>query len=148
MANPAVEYLYPVGLLDGDWSEKSGNSRVIVQLAGTIGSDGIGETDVIKVRMSDLKTPDGNVPTKTAIEWMEWHVNGLTAVLEWDRAPHARIYRIDANGEISDGDKNWMKFGGRIDPGGDDRSGDILLTTTNVYAENSYEITMCIRLKD
>ena len=148
MPDPTVEYLYPVGLLDGDWSEKSGNRRVTVRLAGTIESEGIGETDVIKVHLSDLKTPKGQVPGKTAVEKIKWHVNGLTAILEWDRAPHAEIFRIDANGEISDSEIDWTKVGGKIDPGGDDRSGDILLTTTNTYDGNHYDITMEIRLKD
>ncbi len=142
----AVNFLYPPDILSGNWDEMSGNRRVIVQLTGD--SDGTGETDVIKVHMSDLKTPNGNVPGKTAVEWIDWHVRGMTVVLEWDRAPHAEIHRINAVDEISDSDIDWMKIGGYVDPGGDDRTGDILLTSTNADVNDSYNITLCLRLKD
>jgi hypothetical protein len=142
----AVKYLYPSDLLSGVWDEKSGNRRVIVQLTGN--SDGSGETDVIKVHLSDLKTPNGNVPTRTAVEWIKWHVIGMTVVLEWDRAPHAEIHRMNGVDVISDGDIDWTKIGGYVDPGGDDRTGDILLTSTNVDVNDSYNLTICLRLKD
>ncbi len=142
-----VDYIYPPGLLDGVWEEKSGNHRIIVRLAG-VQTDGTGETDVIKIAMSDLKTPAGNVPGRTAVEYIEWQVLGMTVALEWDRAPHAEIFRINAHGSESHGNMDWRKSSGKVDPGGDDRTGDILLTTTNVDAGDSYDVTLHLRLKD
>jgi hypothetical protein len=141
-----VEYLYPPNLLDGDWDEKQGNKRVIVRLSGV--TDGTGETDVKKVDLDDLKTLGGNVPSRTAIEWIEYDVFGITCLLEWDRAPNAEITRLNASATNTSGRFDWTQFGGKVDPGGDDRTGDILLTTTNADSGDSYEIVMCIRLKD
>lgn len=141
-----VEYLYPPAMLDGGWDEKSGNKRVIVRLAGV--SDGTGETDVVKIDLSDLKTLNGNVPGRTAIEWIDYNVLSMTVVLEWDRAPHAEICRIDGNTTNAIGRLDWERFGGKVDPGGDDRTGDILLTSTNAANGDSYEITLSLRLKD
>lgn len=141
-----VEYLYPPKMLDGVWAEKSGNRRVTVRLSGI--SDGTGETDVIKVRLSDLKTVSGKVPTRTALELIDYLVNGLTILLEWDRAPHAEIIRLNGNGGPDSGKMDYCSIGGKVDPGEDDRTGDILLTSTNADAGDSYDITMCLRLKD
>lgn len=141
-----VEYLYPPKLLDGRWDEHSGNRRVIARLSGL--SDGTGETDVTKIRLADLKTASGKVPTRTAVEWIQWMATGLTVLLEWDRAPNAEIIRIDADANRDSGEVDWACFGGKLDPGEDDRTGNILLSTTSADNGDSYEITVCLRLKD
>ena len=137
-----VNYIYPPTMLDGQWEDFSGNKRVIVQLLGL--SDGTGETDVTKVDLTDLKTQAGNNPTRTVVEWIQYAATGLTCALEWDRAANALIARMDGNGgTISD--KMYLD---KLDPGLDDRTGDILLTTTNADSGDTYDITMSIRLKD
>ena len=141
----SVTYIYPPGMLDGDWDDKSGNRRVIVQLS--CNSDGTGETDVIKVDLSDLKTPSGIAPTRTSVEWVKWQIAGMNVALEWDRAPHVEIVRLNSNSLESSGKFDWRSVGGKVDPGGDDRTGDILLTSTGANG-NSYDITLGIRLKD
>ncbi len=140
-----VEYLYPPNMLDGDWDEQSGNKRVIVRMSCI--SDATGETDVTKIQMSDVKTSAGNVPGRTAVEWIEYEAVGITALLEWDRAPNAEIIRLNGNATSLTGRADWTQFGGKVDPGGD-RTGDILITTTNYTSLDTYEITMCLRLKD
>ena len=142
----SVTYLYPPNMLDGNWDEKQGNRRVVVKLAGV--SDGTGETDVKKIDLSDLKTHAGNVPGRTVAEKIEWQVTGMTCVLEWDRTPQAIIYVINADGVQSSGSKDWTSFGGILDPGDDDGTGDILLTTSAVTAGDSYTIILTLRLKD
>lgn len=141
-----IKYLYPPNMLDGDWDEHSGNKRVIVQLIGL--SDGTGEADVIKIALSDLKTLSGAAPKKTAVEWIEYDILGITVSLEWDRAPHAPIALLNASATITQGKKDWTQISGNVDPGGDDRTGNILLTTTNADSGDSYDITICLRLKD
>jgi hypothetical protein len=142
----SVEYLYPPNLLDEIIDNRAGNRKVIVRLSGT--SDGSGETNALKVDLSDLKTHNGNNPTKTAIEWIEYHIFGLTCLLEWERTPHAEIIRLNPNAMVAEGKFDWTSFGGKVDPGEDDLTGDILLTTTNADSGDNYEIIMCIRLKD
>lgn len=140
-----VEYLYPPKMLEGSWDEKSGNRNVVVHLNGI--SDGTGETDIIKVYLSDLKTPSKNVPKRTSVVDIKWRISHMNVLLEWDRAPHAVIARLNgANG--SDGCFDWSHIGGKLDAGDDDRTGNILLTSSNVVAGDTYDITMTLRLKD
>ena len=136
-----VEYLYPPNMLDGDWDDNQGNLKVIIRLSCV--SDGTGETGVIKIKMSDLKTHSGQIPARTAVEWIEYQVYGMTVLLEWDRAPVAEIIRIQESSDRTD----YRQYGGKLDPGGD-RTGDILLTSTNASNGDSYEIIICLRLKD
>jgi len=126
--------------------QRQGFRYIEVQLVGT--SDASGETDVVKVDISTLRRADGQPVVKTAVEWMRWHVFGMTIVLEWDRTPHKEIYRINANGVMSDGSVCWQSSGGLVDPDdGTSGTGDILLTSTNADAGDMYEINMGIRLK-
>jgi len=69
-------------------------------------------------------------------------------LLEWERTPHAEIIQLNANAMVAEGKFDWTSFGGKVDPGEDDLTGDILLTTTNADSGDNYEIIMCIRLKD
>jgi len=146
----SVDYLYPFNLLDSDWNNRAGTKRVVVRLTGT--SDATGETDVVKVDLSDLKTHDGNAPSRTVVEWMEWRVHGMAVKLEWDRAPQSTIININDigfNNATTETDfRDWTKFGGLADPGDDDRTGDILLTSSYGYSGDTYDIIMCLRLKD
>ena len=145
-----VQYLYPPDLLSTNWDDSSGNRRVVVRFIGT--SDGTGETDIVKVDLSDLKTHSGNVPSRTVVEWIEWNVYGMAVKLEWDRSPNELIIDLNDigfNNATSDvGSRSWEKYGGFVDPGSDDRTGDILLTSLYGYSGDSYDITMCLRLKD
>ena len=142
----SVQWIYPPDMQDSQWDEKSGNRRVVVKLVGV--SDGTGETDVVKVDLDLLKTPSGNVPKRTVIESVQYYVFGMTCVLEWDRAPRAEIIRINQSGASDGGGKSWASVGGYVDPGPDDGTGDILLTTTNCTNEDNYDITLSLRLKD
>ena len=142
----SVQWIYPPDMQDSQWDEKSGNRRVVVKLVGV--SDGTGETDVVKVDLDLLKTPSGNVPKRTVIESVQYYVFGMTCVLEWDRAPRAEIIRINQGGASDGGGKSWASVGGYVDPGSDDGTGDILLTTTNCTNEDNYDITLSLRLKD
>ncbi len=146
MDTVSVKWIYPPEMQDGQWEDNSGNRRVVVRFVGS--SDGTGETDVKKVDLDLLKTQTGKVPKKTVIEEIHWHVFGMTVVLEWDRAPHAEIIRINENGVENNGHMCWKEYGGYVDPGDDDGTGDILLTSTNCTSGDSYDITLTLRLKD
>ena|SRR3990167_9073451 len=146
MDTTAVKWIYPPDMQDGQWDEKSGNRRVVVRLTGV--SDGTGETDVRKVDLDLLKTQNGKIPQRTVVEEIKWHVFGMTVVLEWDRSPHAEIIRINENGVENNGHMCWRDVGGNVDPGLDDDTGDILLTSTNCTSGDNYDITLTLRLKD
>ena len=146
----AVTWIYPPKMQDGQWDEKSGNRRVIVRLTGK--SDSTGETDVVKVDLTDLKTQAGNIPQRTVIEKIKWYIAGMAVVLEWDRSPHAEIIRLNDfgfnNAETRVGEIDWSKEGGLLDPGLDDSTGNIILTSLYTYSGDTYDITLYIRLKD
>ena len=143
-----VQWIYPPNW-NGYLPDQGGFKRVIIHL--TCQSDGTGETDAVKLRLSDLRTPSGNVPSRTALERIEYNVYGLTVLLKWDRRPHATIVVLNAaTGSVS-GYEVYKTGGGLVDPGESgvgDGTGDILLSTTNVDSGDSYDITMVVRLKD
>ena len=142
-----VRYDYPPNW-DGFVPDSGGWRRFVVTFL--CASDGTGETDVTKIDISTLRTSSGNIPKKTVVEWIKWQCFGMTVVLEWDRAPQAIIKRINAHGVQSEGFDDYREIGGLVDPGGEDedRTGDILLTSTNADSGDSYEIQMSLRLKD
>ena len=137
----SVEYLYPPNW-DLNPPESGGWRRVIAQLRGV--SDGTGETDVQKIDISELRTTDGRVPTRTAVEWIQYSVSeGWSVLLEWDRSPNSVIVRLTGSGEL-----DWTKTGGKPDASeAGDRTGDIQLTTVGAAANDSYDITICLKLK-
>lgn len=142
-----VRWVYPPNW-DGNLPDAGGFKRVAIQLTGV--SDGTGETDVVKLRLSDLRTPNSNVPKRTAIELIDYQVYGQTVTLEWDRRPHETIAVLNAATGADSGRRSYQKTGGLVDPGGltGDATGNILLTTTNADSGDSYDITLVVRLKD
>ena len=141
-----VRWIYPPNPA-GYLPDKGGFKRVVLQLTGV--SDGTGETDVVKLKLSDLRTPSGNVPSRTAIERIEYQVYGLTVTLEWDRRPHETIAVLNAAVGADSGSRSYRSGGGLVDPGeSGDGTGDILLTTTNADSGDSYDINLVVRLKD
>ena len=120
--------------------DKGGNRGVIKQL--TCLSDSSGETDVIKLDISELRMVDGAVPTRTVIEKIEYDIRGFTSiVLEWDRAAHSMI-------AVLSGDNAGVLRGPIVDDSdGTDRTGDILLTSNGADSGDSYNIILHVKLK-
>ena len=138
-----IHYIYPPNFQDApNTYEHSGTRRVIVQL-GCV-SDGTGETDVVKIDLSELRMPDGTIPTRSAVERLEYDIRGMRIGLEWDRAPHAAI-AILSEGQ---GFRDFRSEGGKVDPGVEgDRTGDIILTSDDADDGDNYDITIWLRLK-
>ena len=142
-----VRWLYPPNW-DGFLPDQGGFKRVVIQL--TCMSDGGGETNVVKLNLSELRTPSGKVPTRTAIERVAYTIFGLTVKLEWDRTPNEIIAVLNAAGTVASDFRDYKRVGGLVDPGepGGEGTGDILLSTTNADAGDSYDIVLTVRLKD
>ena len=135
-----VRYLYPPNY--DDMPNPMPTRKVVVQMTGL--SDGTGETDVVKVRLSDLLKNNGQTPTRTAIEKIVGNVFGMTVRLEWDRAPNAEIKLLAAGRYNLD----YRSVGGLVDPGEEgDRTGNIMLTSLYTDSGDSYDITLTVRLK-
>jgi len=144
MADTVTEqWIYPPNW-DGNAPEKGGWQRVTKRL--TCISDGTGETAVKKVDISELRTVNGNPPTRVVVESINFNQQGFTSIkLEWDRAPLFTIAVLSS----SDGLLDFTEVGGLVDPGqAGDRTGDILLTTSGATSGDAYDITLCLKLKD
>lgn len=121
----------------------AGNRRYVVRLTNI--SDGTGEADVVKVDVSTLIGPDGTAPTYTAIEEIQWSINGFTSVrLEWDATTDDEIAVLGTG----NGYFNFRSAGSLVDPRSSGTTGDILLTTAGNVAGATYDITINLVLKD
>ena len=135
-----VRYIYPPNLEGG--ANPMPTRKVIVVMAGL--SDGTGETDVVKVRLEDLMKHDGSTPTRTSIERIQGNINGMTVLLEWDRAANAEIALLGPGNY----DQDYRTGGGRVDYGEEgDRTGNIMLTSLYADSGDSYDLTLTVRLK-
>jgi hypothetical protein len=136
-----TKWIYPANW-DGNQYEPGekipGYRKVIIQLTGL--SVGTGETNVKKLDISELRTANGDICTRTVVEKIEYEVSGMNVLLTWDRAAPAVIARLSGTGCIEED---------RVDPsdGVGDKTGDILLTSTSVTSGDLYRITLHVRLK-
>lgn len=139
-----VHWLYPRNW-DGNPPPSGGYKRAIVQVTGTgLVADLTGERIV---DISELRTTQGEVVTRTVMEWIQGAATNMdNLVLLWDRAPNIVIGGI---GLPSSAEKiPIVHFGGKADPGvAGDGTGDILLTTNGVTATAYFDVTFCLRLK-
>ena len=135
-----VRYLYPPNHEGG--ANPVPVRKVIVVMAGL--SDGTGETDVVKVRLTDLMKRDGSTPTRTAIERIQGSIQGMTVLLEWDRAANAEAALLGPGVY----DLDFRTGGGRVDYGEEgDRTGNIILTSLYADSGDTYDLTLTVRLK-
>ena len=135
-----IKYIYPPNHDGG--ANPVPTRKVTVNFWGL--SDGSGETDVIKVRLTDLMKHGGATPTRTAIENIKYNISGMTVRLEWDRAANAPIALLGAGRSELD----YRREGGIVDPGEEgDRTGNIILTSLYADSGDSYDITLTVRLK-
>lgn len=121
----------------------NGTRRYVVHLTNI--SDGTGESVVVKVDVSTLTGPNGIAPTYTAIEEIQWSIQGFTSVrLFWDATTDDEIAMLaSGNGYL-----NFRPVGGLVDPKSSGTVGDILLTTAGAVSGATYDITLVLRLKD
>ncbi len=149
-----TRYIYPPnweGFQPGDGdlrgrpgNQGAGHKRYIVHLTNI--SDGTGETGVKKVVISDLYHT-GKPALRSVIEWIEYDIYGLDVTFHWETdAINITMVRLPGGSDTCSG-----KIRGPLtDPrtgDGTDGTGDILLSTTNSAAGDSYDIRMCIRPK-
>ena len=137
------QWVYPPNW-DGNAPTNRGWRRVTKKFSCV--SDGTGETDVIKVNISDLRNVMGNEVVRTVVENIKFLQHGFDRIeLNWDRAPENTIFILSEE----QGDICFLKQGGLVDPGEPgDRTGDILLTSVGATTDAVYDITMTLKLKD
>ena len=121
----------------------SGQRRKVIHLTGI--SDGTGESAVIKMDISTFTFNNGQVPTYTTIDMIDYNIQGFTAVrLYWDHTTDDEIALLPAgNGTI-----DWNAIGGKTDPRTTGGTGDIVLTTDGETSGATYDITLYVRPKN
>lgn len=120
------------------------NSKTAYCLRLTNISDGTGETLVNKLDISTLTGPDGTPPTSVTLLEAAWSIQGFTSVrLFWDHTTDDEMIVMTGNGY-----RNYTAVGGAHDPRSAGGTGDVLLTTANTTAGNTYDIVLLFRLED
>lgn len=118
-----------------------GHLRYAIQM--TCISDGTGESDVVKVDISTLTNTSGQTVTYTAIEEIEWDVQGFSSVeLEWDHTTDDVAKLMSGRGSVS-----YRHLGYLFDPRTTGGTGDILLTSNGAAAGATYDITLVLQLR-
>lgn len=107
-------------------------------------SDATGESAVTKVDISALTFGGGQTPTYSAIDMIDYNIQGMSSVrLYWDHTTDDEIAILPAGmGSI-----HFEALGGKVDPRTTGGTGDILLTTNGQASGGTYDITLYVRLK-
>jgi hypothetical protein len=112
-----------------------------------ITSDGTGTTDGILADISALAVgPDGTASSKFAIERIDYVIDGMQVVVEFDATTDDFIATLAGTGTIDftqDG-----KYQGYIDPASSGTTGDIVGTTVGHTAGDKATIILYLRKKD
>lgn len=124
-----------------------GYKEVVLHLTALFDAS-VEETDAIKLDLSKYLTKNLVKPIRSAVKWIKYSNQGLTYIkLAWDRAGEEVIAYLPGN---SEGVLDWSDVGGlcELSDGADGTTGDIRLTTIGADSGDTYDITMCVQLKD
>jgi len=140
-----VKYLYPPNFL-GTYGEREGDEhikgprRYIVQC--TCISDGTGEVDSVKVRRTDLRNTNGQTPDMLKIDKIQYQIDGMELTIGYNNENDEKVAVIgtSARGELVF-PGGFIPESDRDDPLG----GDIVFTTKNPTANDTYNVIMWIR---
>lgn len=140
--NTKIKWLYPPNFT-GTYTTNFGNKKHIVLCTNY--SDGTGEDEAIKLKRTDLLTPQGNIPSKLVIEKIWYQIAGMTVVISYNNENDEEVARLYSGEDEID----FRPMGGFI-PEDDDTNdgGDIIFTTLNNTSGDSYTIILTVRLKD
>ena len=138
-----IKWLYPPNF-EGTYETgtKNGHRRHVVLCTNY--SDGTGEDDEVKLRRTDMLTSEGQVPSKLVVEKIDYHVSGMTVTISYNNDNEEVIAML----YTGDGTIDFRPQGGFV-PEDDDENlgGDIVFTTENENAGDSYNIILTVRLK-
>ena len=131
-------WIYPPNWDGSTYTTRHGNRRYVKLITNV--SDGSGESDVVKIDMSNHKTVDGIAASKLVLDRVECILYGFTRVLlEFDVSTDETLIVLQ--------DTCDLKFPGGISPDGTGGTGDVILTTAGAAAGNTYTITLHYRVK-
>lgn len=122
-------------LLDGE--------RLVIQLFTNI-SDGTGENAVVKVDVSALAPNAAGQPcTGVKVNRIWGSSHGMTVKMLWDATSDVFFYQVTQNSQYL---MDFSTMGGLMNNAGAGKTGDILFTTHDASAGDSYTIMLeCIK---
>ena len=143
--NTQIKWLYPPNFPGTyDAHIKNGVKRHIVLCTNK--SDGTGEDDAIKLKRTDLLTPDGNIPSRLIVEKIKYDISGMEVLISYNNENDEEIARLYNSADE-------IEFPGGFIPmdeveGTAPEGGDIVFTTDGATDGDSYNIILTVRLKD
>lgn len=118
----------------------NGSVKYVVHLTNL--SDGTGETNVVKVDKSTLIGPGPGEPSYLVLEKIKYDCIGMRVYLSIDRTSDLPLMVLQGFGQF-----DFRDTGGLLIKGTGD-TGDILLSTANMAAGDSYDVTLYLRKKE
>ena len=121
-------------ILDGE--------KMVVQKFTNV-SDGTGETDVVKVDVSELiSNARGQACTGVVIEKIWWQCIGMKVQILFNATTNVLCIEL---GENQSGYHVYTSFGGLTNNAGTGKNGDVLFTTVGHTSADTYTIIMSMR---
>lgn len=138
-----IKWLYPPNF-EGTYPANTRNGHRRHVILCTNYSDGTGEDDEIKLKRTDMLTSDGQVPSKLVVEKIDYHIAGMTVEISYNNDNEEVVAML----YTGDGTIDFRPQGGFTPEDDDDNlGGDIVFTTLNHTANDSYNIILTVRLK-
>lgn len=109
----------------------SGGNRVIYSFTNL--SDGVGESGVTKVDISELP----GAPTQVFISRIWYSISGMQVRVLFDHSTDDTVLLLAGTGY-----QDFSSLGGITDPASGGGTGDILFTTVGQVANDSYSIVL------
>ena len=117
---------------------RDANDRYVIHITNE--GDGTGESNVIKVNLSEFVLENGSAPTSSRIMTITYSVGSYNyVVLRWDHSTDDEIAVLSGNGKL-----DFTSWKGKGDPGSSGGTGDILLSTDGNVDGAHYDILLDI----
>lgn len=104
-------------------------------------SDGTGEAAVVKVDMSAISS----VYSEVKIDKITYATVGMSVRILWDATADVMAWEIPAD---ESGEVDFCKIGGLTNNAGAGKTGDILFTTLNAGAGDSYTVILHMTMRE
>lgn len=100
-------------------------------------SDGTGEAAVLKVDVSTLSAPPGQVCSGVNIRKVVYNTFGMAVKLLWDATTDVTALVLQGDGSL-----DFTPFGGIPNNSGAGKTGDIMLTTVGHTSGDTYTVVL------
>jgi len=117
-----------------------GDKQVIMKF--TDASDGTGETNVVKVNVSTLASYQGKPCVAVQIDKIYMMTQGMEVRMLWEATANVTILTVPQNVVQT---FDFDAFGGLDNNAGTGKTGNILFSTLNASAGDSYSIILVMR---